>query len=429
MRRRFVLSTALADFLALGAALSLASLMAYGHLPWAVNLTRGRSIWPMVILFGVGAIVGTFLANQMTARAGVPRPNYGRAIAIVAVAVAVVPIGIIGTRQPYWSNAFILDTAGLWVGGALLHRLLRRRRPWTEPMVVISSHKQLIDDLRNSQHLELLSVIDPGTTGEVDPLPTGVTVAVDLRDVLSDRMAQFVSSCNLAGYNVQALSTVYEQHTGRMPIIHLAEGWELSAPVTRTAPYLGGKRLFEVALVAATAPVWVPLGLVIAAAVMISSGRPVIFKQQRVGRNGSLFTLYKFRTMVREAERHGPKFALQNDDRLTTVGRFLRRVRVDELPQLVNVLKGDLSLVGPRPEQVDFVERFSAEIPFYSHRHLVRPGVTGWAQVNYGYADDQADTIDKLTYDLYYVKHMSPWLDLHILGQSVWTIMSGFGAR
>lgn len=429
MRRRFVISTALADFLALGLAIMLASVLEYGRLPWAVSLTQNRSIWPMIGLFGIGAAVGMTLAHQMSSRAGVPRPTYGRAIAIVAVAVAVVPIGIIGTRQPYWSNVFIAETAVIWTAGALLIRALRRQRPWTESMVVISSHKELIDDLRNAPHVDLYGVIDPGTTGEIDPLPTGVTVAVDLRDVLSDRMAQFVSSCNLAGYTVSALSTVYEQHTGRMPIIHLAEGWELSAPVTRTAPYLGGKRLVEFSMVVLSSPIWLPLSLVIAAAVFFSSGRPVIFKQQRVGRNGELFTLYKFRTMVTDADQNGPRFATPDDDRLTPVGRMLRRFRVDELPQLFNVLKGDLSLVGPRPEQVEFVARFNSEIPFYAHRHLVRPGVTGWAQVNYGYADDQADTVDKLTFDLYYVKHMSPWLDLHILGQSVWTVLSGFGAR
>ncbi len=429
MRRRFVLSTALADFLSLGFAIATASLMSYGQLPWAVSLTRNRSIWPMIVLLGIGAVISTILAHQVSSRSGVPRPTYGRAVAVVGIALAVVPIGIITTRQTYWSNTFIVETGMLWLAGSLLHRVVRRRRPWTEPMVIISSQKELIDDLRNSPHVDMIGVLDPGTTGEVAPLPTGVTVAVDLREVLSDRMAQFVSSCNLAGYNVAALSTVYEQHTGRMPIVHLAEGWELSAPVTRTAPYLGGKRAFDLLAVLATAIVWVPLSAVIAIAVLIGSGRPVIFKQVRVGRHGQPFTLYKFRTMINGSEQLGPKFANPNDDRLTPVGRVLRRFRVDELPQLFNVLKGDLSLVGPRPEQVDFVARFDAEIPFYAHRHLIRPGVTGWAQVNYGYADDQAETIDKLTFDLYYVKHMSPWLDLEILGQSIWTVLSGYGAR
>ena len=118
-----------------------------------------------------------------------------------------------------------------------------------------------------------------------------------------------------------------------------------------------------------------------------------------------------------------------NDPRLTRTGGFLRNSRLDEIPQLWNVLKGYLSLVGPRPERPVFVDRFSKAIPFYTSRHLVRPGVTGWSQVNFGYADGEADAIEKLTYDLYYVKHTSIWLDLHILGRSVWTVLSGFGAR
>jgi lipopolysaccharide/colanic/teichoic acid biosynthesis glycosyltransferase len=133
--------------------------------------------------------------------------------------------------------------------------------------------------------------------------------------------------------------------------------------------------------------------------------------------------------MVVDAEKDGPQFATHNDHRLTGAGRWLRRSRLDELPQLWNVLKGDLSLVGPRPERPEFTDVYERSIPFYAYRHLIRPGVTGWAQVNYGYADDDADAIDKLTYDLYYLKHMSPWLDLQILGRSIWTMLSGFGAR
>jgi lipopolysaccharide/colanic/teichoic acid biosynthesis glycosyltransferase len=133
--------------------------------------------------------------------------------------------------------------------------------------------------------------------------------------------------------------------------------------------------------------------------------------------------------MVNNAESSGPQFAKPNDPRLTRIGGFLRKSRIDEVPQLWNVLKGDLSLVGPRPERPIFVGQDSRSIPFYDSRHLIRPGVTGWAQVNFGYADDGADAIEKLTYDLYYVKYSSVWLDVHILGLSIWTVLSGFGAR
>jgi exopolysaccharide biosynthesis polyprenyl glycosylphosphotransferase len=253
-------------------------------------------------------------------------------------------------------------------------------------------------------------------------------LVIDLRPVMSEEMAQFISSWNLSGRPVRSLTQVYEEHTGRLPIVHLAEGWELTSPVSRNE-YAPFKRIVDVVLVLVTSPVWIVVAAVLAVAVRLDSKGPIVYRQERVGRDGRQFTLYKFRTMVADAELHGPRFAARNDDRLTRTGRWLRRFRVDEVPQLWNVLKGDLSLVGPRPERPVFTDQFDRTIPFYSYRHLVRPGVTGWAQVNFGYADGEAQTVDKLTYDLYYVKHMSPWLDVQILGQSIWTVMSGFGAQ
>jgi lipopolysaccharide/colanic/teichoic acid biosynthesis glycosyltransferase len=130
-----------------------------------------------------------------------------------------------------------------------------------------------------------------------------------------------------------------------------------------------------------------------------------------------------------DAESEGAQFASEADPRLMRGGAFLRKSRLDELPQMWNIVRGDMSLVGPRAEQVPFVAEFRRAIPFYDHRHMVRPGITGWAQVNYGYADDQAETIEKLTYDLYYVKHMSPMMDVKILWKSIWTVLTGAGAR
>jgi lipopolysaccharide/colanic/teichoic acid biosynthesis glycosyltransferase len=211
-------------------------------------------------------------------------------------------------------------------------------------------------------------------------------------------------------------------------MVHLAEGWELTAPVSRNE-YAPFKRALDIVTVTATLPLWLLLSGVIWLAVRIESRGPAIYRQRRVGLHGETFTLYKFRTMALDAEKDGPQFTKPGDDRLTRVGRYLRPSRLDEVPQMWNVLRGHLSLVGPRPERPEFTDGFERTIPFYAYRHLIRPGVTGWAQVSYGYADDDADTIDKLTYDLYYLKHMSPWLDLQVLGQSVWTVLSGFGAR
>jgi lipopolysaccharide/colanic/teichoic acid biosynthesis glycosyltransferase len=187
--------------------------------------------------------------------------------------------------------------------------------------------------------------------------------------------------------------------------------------------------VLDIIVVGISAVLWVPLALIVGLVVRMDSEGPVLYRQERVGRHGKTFTLTKFRTMVDDAERLGPQFTAPDDPRITRSGRFLRLSRLDELPQLWTVLRGELSLIGPRPERLVFVEEFRREIPFYEARHLIRPGVTGWAQVNYGYADDQAETIDKLTYDLFYIKHSSFWLDLHIVGKSIWTVLTGFGAR
>lgn len=428
MRRRFLLSTAAADVGALAFAMVVASTLVFGTaLPWWADLGPDKSLWPLVAFLFGSAVTASMLSAQMWAGSA-PRPSYGRGLAIVVTTVATTALLVVLSRV-FWSNEFLVWTSVLWAFGAFGHRALRRRRPWTELMVVASREKELLEHLRDAPHAEVLSVLDPGSEGEIDPLPSDVTLVLDLRSVLSDRMAQFAASSTLAGISLRAFTNVYEEHTGRLPVVHLAEGWELRTTASRTAPYQAIKRLFDIVGVLLTAPLTLAIGIVTAVAVRLTSRGPVIFRQQRAGRGEEPFTLYKFRTMRADAESNGPQFAKPKDDRLTPVGGFLRRSRLDELPQLWNVLKGDLSVVGPRPEQIHFVEKFGREIPFYGQRHLIRPGVTGWAQVRYGYADGEADTVEKLTYDLYYVKNMSPWLDLHVLGESIWTVLSGNGAR
>jgi exopolysaccharide biosynthesis polyprenyl glycosylphosphotransferase len=427
MRRRFLLSVLISDLVALALGFAVASLAVFGTpLLWAANPPGGASLWPMVALCVAGLLLGSYGSLRMWAQ-GAPRPSYGRAFAIVGFTVAFTAAGLVIARDVYFSRQFLAITFSVFLVGALGHRALRRRRPWTERLMLVTGEKSLADDLRNAAHADVLAVYDPSGDPPSNP-EANVTLVVDLRPVMSDQMAQFVSSWNLAGYPVSPLSTVYEEYTGRLPMVHLAEGWELSAPVSRNE-YAPFKRFIDILLTVITAPIWALMGGLITIAVKVDSKGPAIYRQRRVGRGGELFTLYKFRTMVVDAEPNGPQFAAIGDDRLTRVGRVLRRFRIDEIPQLLNVLKGDLSLVGPRPERPEFTEKFEQSIPFYGYRTIVRPGATGWAQVNYGYADDEADTIEKLTYDLYYVKHMSPWLDIQILGRSVWTVLSGFGAQ
>ena len=426
MRGRFLFKTVLWDLIALAVGVSVASAFVFGTaVPWNARVPGG-SLWPVTSMLAVGLFLGSYMSLRMWLQT-TPRASYGRAFTIVGIAGAFTAVGLVVSRE-YWSRPWLAIAMSTWLAGALAVRAWRRRRPWSERALLVTAEKGLVDDLRNSPHLEVEGVFDPAGDPPSGPVDFESTLVVDLRPVMSEKMAQYIASSNLAGVPVRSLSGVYEEHTGRLPMVHLADGWELSAPVSRNQ-YADFKRSIDFTLTILTSPLWLLLSAIIWLAVKIDSRGPAIYTQERVGHDGSTFTLYKFRTMVVDAELNGPQFAAYDDERLTRVGRYLRRVRLDEIPQLWNVLKGELSLVGPRPERPVWTEQFEESIPFYAYRHLIRPGVTGWAQINYGYADDEADTVDKLTYDLYYVKHMSPWLDLRILGSSLWTVMSGFGAR
>jgi exopolysaccharide biosynthesis polyprenyl glycosylphosphotransferase len=173
-----------------------------------------------------------------------------------------------------------------------------------------------------------------------------------------------------------------------------------------------------------------PVFALIALAIRLNSKGQVFYRQERVGENGKVFTLYKFRTMVEDAEQHsGPAWASKDDPRITRVGFWLRKCRIDELPQLINVLRGEMSFVGPRPERPCFIEQLQARIPYYAQRHTVKPGITGWAQVRYRYGATVEDALEKLQYDLYYIKNLSIFLDLVIMVETFRVVLFGKGAR
>lgn len=425
-RSVFLRSVVLGDVFTLLGAILLATYRVFEiWMPWLVTTPNG-TLMPSVVLVLTSAGLSLYGSYLAWGRA-VPRPSYGRAVAIIASTFALTSIGLLVSRS-YFSREWVLTTAALWFAFALTQRFIQRRRPWTETMVVITAEKVLADDLGNSPHAEVVAIVDPlGDPSEV-PLIDDASVVVDLRAVLSEEMAAYVSSVSISGQRVRTFVEVYEEHTGRVPLVHILGGWEVSRPVQRSG-YAPVKRVIDVALVLLTLPVWLVLGAIVWIVTKADSRGPAIYRQERVGRNSERFTLLKFRTMRVDAEANGPQFTAERDPRITRVGRFLRKSRLDEIPQLINVLKGDLALVGPRPERTVFVEQFSRSIPFYSSRHLIRPGVTGWAQVHYGYADGEADAVEKLTFDLYYVKHSSLWLDVHIFGMSVWTVLTGSGAR
>jgi len=223
----------------------------------------------------------------------------------------------------------------------------------------------------------------------------------------------------------------YEGITGKILVDKLRPSWLIfSAGFEQARLQLAFKRVYELVTAAAVLIILLPVIVAVAVAVKLDSRGPVFFKQERVGQNGEIFTVYKFRSMREDAEEQtGPVWAAGDDDRVTRVGRFLRKTRLDEVPQLFNVVRGHMSFVGPRPERPFFVEQLSKEIPYYVKRHAVKPGITGWAQVRYSYGASVEDAKEKLQYDLYYVKNLSLLLDLEVIIDTFKVVVLGKGAR
>jgi exopolysaccharide biosynthesis polyprenyl glycosylphosphotransferase len=238
---------------------------------------------------------------------------------------------------------------------------------------------------------------------------------------------------------VYTLESFYEAHWRQVPAHSIDPFWPMQAgfQLSRASPYHYVKRMCDIILSGLLLVICAPLMAVIAALIWLTNGRPVIFKQYRVGRDEAIFTAYKFRTMRTEQGAGGMEdgvevreadlYTRENDPRILPVGRWLRKLRLDELPQLWNVFHGELSLIGPRAEWVECAERYRNKIPFYHFRHLVKPGITGWAQVNYPYGESEEDAMQKLTYDLYYIRHYSLKLDAMIVLKTIYTMFAGKG--
>lgn len=228
-------------------------------------------------------------------------------------------------------------------------------------------------------------------------------------------MSQIFCELLGSGIEVHDVPAFYETIFRKIPVAEIDNEWVLDAVANREKFYDDFKRGAEVVLAFLLGIALLPLELLIALAVKATSAGPTIYRQTRIGKNQKPFMLYKFRTMRQDAEAHGPRWAEKNDRRVTAVGRVLRYAHLDELPQLLNIAKGDLSFVGPRPERPEFAEMLAEKIPYYDIRHLVKPGFTGWAQIEYRYGASVEEAAEKLKYDLYYLKNRSLLLDVAIL--------------
>jgi lipopolysaccharide/colanic/teichoic acid biosynthesis glycosyltransferase len=255
-------------------------------------------------------------------------------------------------------------------------------------------------------------------------------IVADLRFDIPDEWERFLADRALAGTLVMHVKQMEESLTGRVAIEHLSEN-NLGSLIPGIV-YAKVKRAAELILSLIALPPLLPVMLVVALLIRLDSKGPVLFRQERMGYRGEVFRMYKFRSM-REAgdvpDARAAAMTLDDDARVTRLGRILRRYRIDELPQIINILKGEMSWIGPRPEAVALSHWYESELPFYRYRHIVRPGITGWAQVKQGHVADVEDVLWKLQYDFYYIKNFSFWLDLLIVARTIRTVLSGFGAR
>lgn len=253
-------------------------------------------------------------------------------------------------------------------------------------------------------------------------------VIVGAQDDLDDEWLAVLVAWREQGIPIVNMASVYEELTGRVPVEHVGKNWSVLLPMDQDATRgLNGvsKRILDVALSLVALVLSAPFFPLIALAIRLDARGPILLKQTRVGKNGHVFTLYKFRTMVPDAEPPGVAvWAEEDDPRVTRLGKFLRRFKLDEAPQFWNVLRGEMSLVGPRPERPEIVDKLQREIPFYRLRHVVRPGVTGWAAIRFRYGRSVNDALVKLQYDLYYLKHQSLLLDALIMLKTLGAILT-----
>ena len=292
----------------------------------------------------------------------------------------------------------------------------------------------LIDDDPQKQGKMIGSYQVLGTTEDLKEIACKIKVKTAILAISYNRPQSLIKrlwNTRLKGVTILDMPLVYEQFTRRLPVHHLRDEWLIFSPgFNLLTDYVQQvKRIIDFGVSSLLLIPTMPVMIIAALAIRLDSPGPVFFKQKRVGLGNREFTTWKFRSMRQDAEENGAVWAEKEDARVTRVGKWIRKLRIDELPQLINVFKGDMSLIGPRPERPEFVKKLEEQIPYYSLRHSVRPGITGWAQVSYPYGASVEDSRNKLEYDLYYVKNRSLLFDLKIILRTIGVVFFGEGAR
>lgn len=377
--------------------------------------------------FGIGASVaiaaGCYFMRRIGSFPGVQ--SGAHIVPAVSAPFALVLAGLVFLQLEY--SRFLLVSSYLfalvWFIG--MH-LATRAVPRSEFAVVPGGHADRL--ITGHAGLRWRKLQTPSETLE------GVSgVIADLRQDFSARWEHFLADCTVRGIPVFHSKQMQELLTGKVDVEHPCEsGFGSLLP---SLAYVKIKQIVDWVAALLFLPPFIVIVVLVAPLIMLETGRPVFFCQQRVGYRGKTFRVWKFRTMktvdpvTGDGQDREAAITVDGDTRITALGRFLRRYRIDELPQVFNILKGEMSWIGPRPEAIALSRWYEDTLPFYRYRHVVRPGITGWAQVNQGHVALPGEVRDKLRYDFFYIKHFSPWLDVVIAMRTVATVLAGFGAK
>jgi lipopolysaccharide/colanic/teichoic acid biosynthesis glycosyltransferase len=364
----------------------------------------------------LAVLLGAYVLRQLTAFPGVQRHACVLPVFLAAYGAVIVVLVVLQLDYSRLQLGKSFLAAVLW-----FHFVLHVERPVRRPRLLVLRGGNA-EDLLDLDGADWLFASSP------DAVPGDVTgVVADLRSELEPEWEKFLARCALTGLPLYHSKEIRESLTGHVAIEHLSEN--TLGTFLPSSVYMRFKRLLDLAGVLIAAPVAVPVALLTALLVKLVDGGPVLFRQTRMGFRGQPFAIYKFRTMAVGAEAAGLRFTEENDARISRLGRVLRRYRLDELPQIINILRGEMSWIGPRPESLALAHWYETRIPFYSYRHIVRPGITGWAQVNQGNVAMIKAATTKLHYDFYYIKHVSFWIELLIAARTVRIVLTGFGSR
>lgn len=388
------------------------------------NIATPGLLWlPSSIKTCIGGFVAYLISLYLFRRA-ITFPGVGvigQILPACAAGYGVIVALFFMARQDYSRFTFFYSYAAANLFLFTVSTYLRRRRGQTFYLVP-SDLTRLMPVV---PHVQWVMLDEPRLP--VDPSPV---LIADLRADLDDGWERMIAEAAVSGHPVYHVKQVMESLTGRVDIEHLSEN--SFGSLIPDSGYGKAKRAADIvtaplALIALLLP-----ALLVAIAIKLDSPGPVFFRQERRGYRGRPFRVLKFRSMRHEpagADERGASITLHQDDRITKLGAFLRRTRIDELPQIWNIIRGEMSWIGPRPEAMPLSRWYMAEIPFYSYRHIVRPGITGWAQVNQGHVAGLDEVRDKLYYDFFYIKNFSAWLDLLIVGKTLRTVITGFGSK